>query len=167
MIIKKALKIATDAHAGQKRKYTFEDYINHPIRVSEMVGLVGGDEDMVAAALLHDVVEDTNLVIGDIEDMFGMGIGGMVADMTSLSKRYPHLSRPDRKYLDRYQASKIPNKSKIIRLADILDNVPSIIEYDPDFAPIYIKEKKAMMFHLRGAHDGLYARAATLLGLHF
>ena len=61
-LISKALKFSTAAHAavGQKRKYTGEDYIVHPIAVSEIVAAFGGSKEMVAAALLHDTLEDTN-----------------------------------------------------------------------------------------------------------
>ena len=63
---------ATAAHAavGQRRKYTDQPYIVHPIRVAEIVDLYGGTDDMISAAYLHDVVEDTAVSIDDINDMF-------------------------------------------------------------------------------------------------
>ncbi|TYF68814.1 guanosine polyphosphate pyrophosphohydrolase, partial [Enterobacter hormaechei] len=60
-IIDKAHMFAAGAHAGvgQKRKYTGEDYIHHPVAVAEIVRNHGGTDEMVAAAMLHDTIEDT------------------------------------------------------------------------------------------------------------
>ena len=68
-----ALVFATAAHAavGQMRKYTNDPYIVHPIRVATTVAKFGGTDEMIAAAYLHDVVEDTGVSIVDILDMFG------------------------------------------------------------------------------------------------
>ena len=55
------LKFATGAHEGQKRKYSDEDYITHPIEVAKRVNHKHVDEQMTAAALLHDVLEDTKV----------------------------------------------------------------------------------------------------------
>ena len=60
--LKKVLQFATDAHQGQKRKYSDEDYISHPIEVAKMVHYrSSGSVTMTAAALLHDVLEDTKV----------------------------------------------------------------------------------------------------------
>ena len=60
-IVEKAIKYATEAHGDQKRKYTGEPYITHPIAVMEIVKTVAHTKEMLAAAVLHDVIEDTNL----------------------------------------------------------------------------------------------------------
>ena len=65
-IIQKALLFATEAHGKQVRKYTGEPYIVHPVEVMSIVKSVVSDEEVLAAALLHDVVEDTPAVVADI-----------------------------------------------------------------------------------------------------
>ena len=62
---------AKTAHDGQKRKYTGEDYIVHPMAVSKLVKEHGGSKVQQAAALLHDVVEDTQYTLADIHANFG------------------------------------------------------------------------------------------------
>lgn len=71
--ISKAHMFAAGAHGGvgQKRKYTGEDYINHPIAVREIVAWHGGTVEMQIAALLHDVVEDTHVTIEMVREHFG------------------------------------------------------------------------------------------------
>ena len=66
-IIEKAKQFATAAHAGQKRKYTGEDYIVHPEHVASIIEEYGFDDNMIAAAWLHDTVEDTNVELDDLE----------------------------------------------------------------------------------------------------
>ena len=67
----KVLDFATKAHEGQKRKYSDEDYITHPIAVATIVEEHGGDIEMILAALLHDVIEDTKYSARDIRTQFG------------------------------------------------------------------------------------------------
>ncbi len=65
-----ARRYATQAHAeaGQRRKYTDEPYIVHPAAVVELVRSVSHDEHLLAAAWLHDTVEDTGTTLSDIEN---------------------------------------------------------------------------------------------------
>ena len=78
-----ALNLAKDAHAPQKRK-SGEPYIIHPILVAAITALVSNDESMVIAALLHDVVEDTDYVIEEIEEIFGEDVAHMVEGLTKI-----------------------------------------------------------------------------------
>ncbi len=80
---RKALSLALDAHKGQKRK-SGEPYIVHPILVAVITAAISSDEMMVQAALLHDVVEDTDYELDDIEAMFGEDIAHMVAGLTKI-----------------------------------------------------------------------------------
>ncbi len=78
-----ALNLAKKAHAPQQRK-SGEPYIIHPILVASITALVSQDESMVIAALLHDVVEDTDYVIEEIEEIFGEDVAHMVEGMTKI-----------------------------------------------------------------------------------
>jgi len=81
----KALQCATDAHEGQFRK-SGQPYIIHPILVASIVSSITDDESMAIAALLHDVVEDTDLSIESIEEMFGSDVSHLVEGLTKIDK---------------------------------------------------------------------------------
>lgn len=84
---KQALHFAAQAHAsiGQKRKYTGQPYIEHPVAVARILKAHGYSGDVVCAALLHDVVEDTPVSIEEIHRRFGPEIGTLVAAVTDIS----------------------------------------------------------------------------------
>ena len=79
----KALNLAKEAHSHQKRK-SGEPYIVHPILVATITALVSNDESMIIAALLHDVVEDTDYVIEEISEIFGKDVAYMVEGLTKI-----------------------------------------------------------------------------------
>lgn len=80
----RARRYATEVHAaaGQRRKYTDEPYIVHPAAVVELVRSVTDDENMLAAAWLHDTVEDTGTTLADITQQFGAEVGALVGMLT-------------------------------------------------------------------------------------
>lgn len=86
--ISKAHMFAAGAHGGvgQKRKYTGEDYINHPVAVREIVAWHGGTVEMQIAALLHDVVEDTHVTIEMVRGHFGEHVAEMVLALTNIAR---------------------------------------------------------------------------------
>jgi (p)ppGpp synthase/HD superfamily hydrolase len=83
--IKEALLFAKKAHQEQYRK-SGEPYIIHPILVAVIVKLIGGDDEMVISALLHDTVEDTDVTIEDIENKFGKNIKSIVDGLTKITE---------------------------------------------------------------------------------
>jgi guanosine-3',5'-bis(diphosphate) 3'-pyrophosphohydrolase len=85
-LIRKAFDLALDAHSEQRRK-TGEPYIFHPIAVAKIVAYeIGLGAASIAAALLHDVVEDTPYTIDDIEQIFGESIAKVVSGLTKISR---------------------------------------------------------------------------------
>ncbi len=81
----KAFEVARLAHSQQKRK-SGEGYINHPLAVAKIVADIGLDEPTVAAALLHDAVEDTEITIADVEREFGSEVAAIVDGVTKLER---------------------------------------------------------------------------------
>lgn len=81
--ISKAIDFATEAHKGQYRK-SGEPYIIHPICVASIVAFYGGDEAMICSSLLHDVVEDTDFSLQEIEDEFGYEVAQIVDALTKI-----------------------------------------------------------------------------------
>lgn len=80
--IEKAVKFATDAHAGQKRKLTNLPSVLHAFEAAAIVSRLSDDEDVICAAVLHDVVEDTAHDIGEIENLFGKRVAELVSSET-------------------------------------------------------------------------------------
>ena len=142
----RALTFATAAHAavGQKRKYDGEDYIVHPIRVADIVRTYGGSDDQIAAAYLHDVVEDTQVDIDTIRDMFGDTIAELVSDLTDVSCSYDGNSAT-RKSIDMEHTLSGSVDAQFVKLADILDNSQDIRQADPSFWKVYQKEMLALL----------------------
>lgn len=162
-IKEKALIFATKAHSsvGQKRKYSGEDYIVHPIEVAEMVSATGGTEEMIAAAYLHDVVEDTGISIDEIRKEFGDIVANLVNDLTNVSKPSDG-NRRTRKAMDLKHTAAASEEAKIIKLADLISNAKSIVKNDPSFARVYLQEKRDLLKVLKSGHP-LFKVAEDLL----
>jgi len=145
-VIDKAFAFATAAHAavGQKRKYDGAPYIVHPQRVADIVRTYGGSDDQIAAAYLHDVVEDTQVDIDTIRDMFGDTIAELVSDLTDVSCSYDG-NRATRKSIDMEHTLCGSVDAQFVKLADIIDNSRDIAENDPSFWKVYQKEMLALL----------------------
>ena len=162
-IVRKAQVYAMAAHAavGQKRKYTGEPYIVHPAEVASIVASVpGSTPDMVAAAWLHDVVEDTGCTFTDIHMAFGIDIATLVGWLTDVSKPEDG-KRAVRKAIDREHTAQAPAEAQTIKLADLISNSKSIVQHDPGFAKTYLEEKRLLLEVLTKGDPGLHAQAST------
>lgn len=146
-IVEKAHMFAAGAHAGvgQKRKYTGEDYINHPIAVAEIVRKHGGTEEMVAAAMLHDTIEDTQVTFGHIFSLFGDRVAEMVDALSN--KAVPEDGNREARFFINVKAlrERLDMQSRVIKLADLIHNTKSITRYDQKFAVQYLAEKALML----------------------
>ena len=165
-----ALTYATAAHAaiGHMRKYTEDPYIVHPIRVAGIVRDYGGTDDMISAAYLHDVVEDTCITILNIETTFGSAIAAIVDGLTDISVPDDG-NRATRKAMDRKHSAEATYEAQFVKCADIIDNASDIGEHDPSFNVVYCKEMVALLEVLdkvKGTPIYLAAkRAATAMNL--
>lgn len=141
-----ALYFATAAHAavGQKRKYSGDDYIVHPIDVARLVYNYGGNDVQIAAAYLHDVVEDTDVTIDLIYTMFGDAVGDAVTGLTDVSVPSDG-NRKTRKAIDRAHSADACYDSQFVKCADIISNGIDIKKNDPKFAVVYINEMKLLL----------------------
>lgn len=161
-LVEKALVFATAAHAavGQTRKYTGEPYISHPIRVMQLVAIHVDDAtpEMLAAALLHDVVEDTKVNFATILMHFGDDVAKLVAELTKVSKPEDG-NRETRKALDKAFLAKASNEAKTIKLADIIHNLSDIESAEEGFAWKFLKEKESVLDVLSEGDITLYVMA--------
>lgn len=166
-VVRKAQVYAMAAHASVKqvRKYTGEPYIVHPAEVASIVASVpGSTPDMVAAAWLHDVVEDTGCTFTDVHMAFGIDIATMVNWLTDVS-RPEDGNRATRKAIDREHTAQAPAEAQTIKLADLISNSRSIMQHDPEFARVYLEEKRLLLEVLTKGDPGLHAEASRYVGV--
>jgi (p)ppGpp synthase/HD superfamily hydrolase len=158
----RALEFARAAHAsiGHMRKYTGEPYIVHPIAVAEIVRSVPHTPEMIAAAYLHDVVEDTPVTLDEIRAEFGDEVAELVDWLTDVSKPGDG-NRRTRKAIDLEHTAKAPPAAKTIKLADLIDNSLAIAKHDRGFWPVYRREKRALLEVLKDGDKALWERAAA------
>ena len=161
--VEQAILFATRAHRNQKRKYTGEPYVTHPISVMEIVREVPHTEDMLIAALLHDTVEDTDVTLEDIRAEFGDTVAQYVNGLTDVSGLEDG-NRAERKALDRAHTAVQCPEVKTIKLADLIHNTSSIEKHDPSFYKVYRLEKIALLEHLSEGDPTLFHRAQAQVG---
>lgn len=166
-LVQKADAFAEKAHSdvNQVRKYTGEPYINHPREVRAILkkyasGPISPEQE--AAALLHDVVEDTNVTAQQIEQEFGHEVANLVGWLTDVSKLEDG-NRKIRKNIDLQHTAAAPAAAQSIKLSDLISNSVSIVKHDPGFAKTYLREKAALMQVLTRGDAGLYAEAERVL----
>lgn len=125
--IKRAYLYAKEKHSGQYRR-TGEEYIVHPLFVAYILTSINADKDTIIAALLHDVVEDTEASKSDIKDNFGEVVANLVDGVTKINNI--NVST-DNEYLTSYYKKIIVGMSEdvrviIIKLADRLHNMRTL-----------------------------------------
>jgi (p)ppGpp synthase/HD superfamily hydrolase len=164
-LVERARVFATAAHAavGQKRKYTGEPYIVHPTEVAAIVAEAGGTDEMVAAAFLHDVVEDTGVTLEDLQNEFGPDVANLVSWLTDVS-RPEDGNRRVRKAIDRAHSAEAPAEAQTVKVADLISNSTTILKFDPGFAKVYLEEKRQLLEVLTKADPALLERARPQLG---
>jgi len=163
-LVQRASKYATQVHTqvGQLRKYTQQPYQVHLKAVAQMVAEVTDDEEMIAAAWLHDTVEDTEATFQDIELEFGTEVADLVSQLTDVSKTADG-NRAVRKAIDRAHLAQASPRAKTIKLADLIDNCRDITRNDENFARVFVTEMAALLEVLDGGDVILYKRAHKTL----
>lgn len=143
--------------SGQVRRCTGEPYIEHPAEVVALLKQAGVTDDaMLAAAWLHDVVEDTAIGNAEIVRAFGGGIGRYVESLTDFLKP-GQANRAVRKAWECRRMGNAPAAVKTIKCADLISNTRSIREHDPKFWPVYRAEALALLDVLRDcSHPALW-----------
>lgn len=123
-----AAQYAAEKHADQKRKGG-EPFINHLIEVAHLVStaLPEPDSNLVAAAFLHDTIEDTGVTAAELTERFGQDVTALVLEMTD-DKSLP---TEVRKRLQVEHAPKLSVRAQVIKLADKISNLHSIISSPP------------------------------------
>lgn len=157
----KALAFAAHKHRDQRRKDAeASPYINHPIALAEVLAGEGGiiDIEVLAAALLHDTIEDTATTAAELREHFGEHIAAMVIEVTD-DKELP---KAERKRLQIEHAAGISHGAKLVKLADKICNLRDVAERPPAKWDLqrrreYFDWARQVIDGLRGAHPGLEA----------
>jgi guanosine-3',5'-bis(diphosphate) 3'-pyrophosphohydrolase len=166
-ILLKALNFAAIQHRHQRRKDAHAlPYINHPIQVAEMLWTVGAVRDchLIAAALLHDTLEDTEATETEIKQLFGEEILAIVCEVTD-DKSLP---KAERKRLQVEHAPTLSPAAKQLKLADKICNIADIIEAPPEHWSWqrrweYLMWSEQVISGLRGVNQNLEQRFDQLV----
>jgi (p)ppGpp synthase/HD superfamily hydrolase len=161
MMVNHAERWATHWHGTQVRKYTGEPYIEHCREIVEILKGVQHTEDMLAAAWLHDVLEETFRSSPLIYQEFGLEVVKMVIDPTDCHKSIGN--RAMRKRIDRGRLGRSSADVQTIKLADLISNTKSIVEHDPKFAKTYLAEARMLLDVLTKGDASLRERLLSQL----
>lgn len=159
-LILKAAEFARRHHEGVKRRVTGEDYIQHPARVAGRVAtLPFADESLVAAAFLHDVLEDEDVqgnrvTAPELEAEFGPAVTEYVQALTNPSKG-SKAPRRVRKQMDRDHLAQQGIEVRAIKLLDRIDNLREMRGDDPQFVDLYVLESLKLVEAISRGLDGL------------
>ena len=159
-LVKRASEYATSAHQriNHRRKYNKQPYHVHLEAVAGLVASVCDDQEMIAAAWLHDTVEDTPATLDDIEEEFGKPVADLVEELTDVSKPGDG-NRAVRKEIDRKHTAQASDRAKTVKLADLIDNCKDITRHDPRFARIYLREMGQLLHVLQDGDNRLLEKA--------
>jgi GTP diphosphokinase / guanosine-3',5'-bis(diphosphate) 3'-diphosphatase len=169
-MIRKAFDVAVDAHQNQRRK-SGEAYIFHPIAVAKIVASeIGLGASSIAAALMHDVVEDSEITVQDIEKMFNPKIAQIVAGLTKISKVQKDLNVSMQAENFRKMLLTLNDDVRVIliKLADRLHNMQTLGEM-PEYKQIKIASETLYIYAPLAHRLGLYKIKNSLedLGLKY
>ncbi|KKL28695.1 hypothetical protein LCGC14_2372590 [marine sediment metagenome] len=160
-LIMKAVEFATRAHGKQVRKYSGLPYIVHPIAVARLLSEnLPYDLDMIVAALLHDTVEDTDTSLATIHMLFGWRVTLLVKALTNPPSKE---NRATRKAADLKRLAAAGSAPQSIKLADLVDNVVDIVQWDQKFAKVFVGEMEALVNALTKADKWMQAIARGAL----
>ena len=161
-LLDRAIIFAVRAHAGTERRGKGYPYIVHPMEAVEIVATMTSDQELLAAAALHDTVEDTNVTLDQIRAGFGDRVAALVADE---SDEMPAGVSEEDSWHARKQAaierlSRASRDAKMVALGDKLSNMRAIardyaVQGDALWSIFHTKDPKDHEWHYRGLADAL------------
>ena len=161
-VLDRAIIFAVRAHSGTERRGKGYPYIVHPMEAVEIVSTMTSDQELLAAAALHDTVEDTDVTVEQIRKEFGDRVASLVADE---SDEMPAGVSEEDSWHGRKQAaidrlSKASHDAKIVALGDKLSNMRAIardyaIQGDALWNIFHAKDPKDHEWHYRGLAEAL------------
>jgi len=168
-LVLKATEFAARKHKDQRRKDAdASPYINHPIALARILADEGGidDPDVLAAAILHDTIEDTDTTRNELAGQFGDLIAGIVVEVSDTK----WLQKGSRKRLQITKTAKASHAAKLVKLADKIANLRDIISSPPtewtldrkreyfDWAKTVVDQTRGTNSRLERKFDSLYKK---------
>ena len=156
-ILDRAIIFAVRAHTGTERRGKGFPYIVHPMEAVEIVATMTKDQELLAAAALHDTLEDTNITLDQLRDEFGDRVASLVADESD--EKYEGVSESDswhaRKQAAIDRLARASHDAKIVALGDKLSNMRAIArdyaeQGDALWSLFHAKDPKDHAWHYRG-----------------
>lgn len=156
-LLDKAIIFATTAHSGTERRGKGFPYIIHPLEAAAIVATISNDQELLAAAVLHDVVEDTPVTVEEVEELFGHRVASLVAvesDIVVEGKDETE-SWHERKQAAMERLAAADMDAKVVAMGDKLSNMRAIHEDwlrmgDEIWNRFHVKDKAAHEWHYRG-----------------
>ena len=149
--IRRAYTFASEKHGGVTRK-SGEPYINHPLRAARLLAEYGFDSDCLISAILHDVVEDCDVALSEIREMFGREVAKTVDAVTSLSDRDYDGRKLTKKQRDILSDTKFLNQANTralyVKIADRIDNLSTIACFSEEKRLLKAQHTREMLIPL-------------------
>ena len=167
-LLDRAIVFAVQAHAGTERRGKGFPYIVHPMEAMEIVATITPDQELLAAAALHDTVEDTDVTVEEIRAQFGERIASLVAaesdEMPAGVSEEDSWHARKKAAIDRLAAA--PHDAKIVALGDKLSNMRAIardyaVKGDELWKIFHASDPKDHEWHYRGLADSLRELSGT------
>lgn len=152
-LIVQATEFATKKHDGQVRKFNGEPYIEHPKRVAWKVFEITHNDELTAAAVLHDTLEDTDTSLEELVSVFGNKIAYLVMDLTNNKEGMKELGKEV--YLTK-KMSNLSSNALLIKLADRLDNVSDLSMENETWSRTYATQTKYILDNLCNPDFGMF-----------
>ena len=167
-LLDRAIVFAVKAHAGTERRGKGFPYIVHPMEAMEIVATMTPDQELLAAAALHDTVEDTDVTIGQIKAEFGERIAFLVAAESDdvVEGVSEEASWHSRKQAAIDRLARAPHDAKMVALGDKLSNMRAIardyaVQGDKLWSLFHTTDPKEHEWHYRGLADSLRELSGT------
>lgn len=153
-----AILFAATRHTGQFRKDGVTPYINHPIEVMHLLAFTGNisDPEILMAAVLHDVIEDTDTSADEIAERFGQRVADIVLELTDDIS----LNKEERKHQQLLGCTGLSDAAKLIRISDKICNVYDILyappgDWDMQRRKEYLAWANSVVIKISGTNEGL------------
>jgi guanosine-3',5'-bis(diphosphate) 3'-pyrophosphohydrolase len=165
-----AVRFAAEQHRDDRRKgETAAPYINHPITVAEQLAAhgLGEDVELLMAAVLHDVIEDTDATYDGVRQRFGARVADVVQEVSDDKS----LEKDARRKLAVDTIAHKSRAARLIKLSDLIANVHDVIHHPPKWSLErklnYVRWAERMAAGIAGTHAGLEAALAREIGAAF
>lgn len=168
-VLEKVRQYAQEAHGDQKRKYSNQPYIVHPVAVMKLCQEYTDYVAILAAALLHDVLEDTPVTPHQLKEYLLSVMDRPVAETTYrlvkdltdefTKENYPHLNRKKRRRQEAERLGKADPMAQTVKYADLIDNCLDIVRHDKQFGKVFVQESTTLLEHMKDGDQRLYQRA--------